>query len=193
MGMSSATCESWCVDGPTTLHDYDDDEVYMLVRADTDDPELQREIALVGAWDLEGERYARMIAAAPKLLAACRAVVERREHGDLAEAARMCAEAVQQATGASSGNEQVSLISLPGRDRLLEQLLARAEGAGLTSEDFDETVHELASSISADINNAGLEDQIGYLIDEWGREATARELDRVIAEKSRGNSSTQDR
>ena len=45
-------------------------------------------MALVTAWDLEGERYAQMIAAVPKLMAACQAVVERWEHGDLAEAAQ---------------------------------------------------------------------------------------------------------
>jgi hypothetical protein len=99
MGTSSAIPVSWCVDGPTTLHSYDDDVVYMRVRADTTDPELQREVALVSAWDMEGERYARMIAAVPKLLAACQAVVERWEHGDLAEAARMCGKAVQEAIG----------------------------------------------------------------------------------------------
>ena len=96
MGTSGANVVSWCVDGPTTLYGYDDDLVYMLVRADTDDPDLQREVALVSAWDLEGERYAPMIAAVPKLLAACQAVVDRWEHGDLAEAARMCSEAVKQ-------------------------------------------------------------------------------------------------
>src|SRR5438045_1558108 len=37
---------------------------------------------------------ARLIAAAPALLAACRMVVERWERGDLAEAARACADAV---------------------------------------------------------------------------------------------------
>ncbi len=97
MGLSNRTSESWCLGGPTTLHGYDADSVYMLVRAETDDPELQREVALVGAWDLEGERYAHMIAAVPKLLAACQAVVERWEHGDLAEAARTCSEAVDAA------------------------------------------------------------------------------------------------
>jgi hypothetical protein len=91
------------VEGPTTLHGYDDDLVYTLVRADTNDPELQRDVALVGAWDLEGERYAQIIAAVPKLLAACQAVVERWEHGDLAEAARMCSEAVAVAFSGGGG------------------------------------------------------------------------------------------
>ncbi len=185
METGSATLVSWCLGGPTTLHGYDDDSVYMLVRADTDDPELQRKVALVGAWDLEGERYARLIAAVPKLLAACRAVADRWEHGDLAEAARMCAEAVQQATsGASPGNQEPADALSADRDQLLEQLVTKAEAAGLEAEDFDETVHELASGIAADINNAGLEDQLGYLIDEWGGEAAAREIDRLAEEQS---------
>ena len=105
METNIANLVSWCVDGPTTLHGYDDDLVYILVEADTEDPELQRQVALVSAWDTEGERYAQMIAAVPKLLAACQAVVDRWEHGDLAEAARMCAAAVRQATTTSFADE----------------------------------------------------------------------------------------
>jgi len=93
----------WVVDGPTTLHGYDDNLVYMRVRVDTDDPELQRIVALVSARDLEGERYAHMIAAVPKLLAACQAVVDRWEHGDLAEVARMCHAAMETAPGRGRG------------------------------------------------------------------------------------------
>jgi hypothetical protein len=44
--------------------------------------------------DFQGQR---MRDAAPKLLAACRLVVERLEHGDLAEAARACADAIADA------------------------------------------------------------------------------------------------
>jgi hypothetical protein len=105
METSIANLVSWCVAGPTTLHGYEDDLVYVVVRADTDDPDLQRDVALVSAWDVEGERYARMIAAVPKLLAACQAIVDRWESGDLAEAARMCAAAVRLATTASSADE----------------------------------------------------------------------------------------
>jgi hypothetical protein len=88
--MTEHTPTDWAVDGPTTLRGYDADLAYIPVRVDTNDPELQRVVALVGAWDLEGEGYAHKIAALPKLLAACQAVVDRWEHGDLAEAARMC-------------------------------------------------------------------------------------------------------
>jgi hypothetical protein len=188
MAASNSTLVPWCVDGPTTLHGYDDDLVYMLVRTDTDDPEQQRDVALVAAWDLEGGGYAQMIAAVPRLLAACRAVVERWEHGDLAEAARMCAEAVRLAMNAPTPDDQQLANVLPvDRDGFLELLVARAEAAGLEAEDLDETIHELASSIAADINNAGLEDQLGYLFDEWGREAVTREVDRLIAEKAHGS------
>jgi hypothetical protein len=92
--MTATAVPDWILDGPTALCGYDDDRAYVLIRVDTDDPELQRNIALVGAWDMEGERYARMVAAVPKLLAACQAVVDRWEHGDLAEAARMCDDAL---------------------------------------------------------------------------------------------------
>jgi hypothetical protein len=118
METGHAALVSWCVDGPTTLRNFDDELVYMLVRADTDNPELQRAIALVSAWDSEGEGYAQMIAAVPKLLAACKMVVDRWEHGDLAEAARMCAEAIKQATSATSAGDQKRLLPaqphLPG-------------------------------------------------------------------------------
>lgn len=43
---------------------------------------------------------ARVREAAPELLAACRMVVDRWERGDLAEAARACAAAVEKATAA---------------------------------------------------------------------------------------------
>ena len=47
----------------------------------------------------EQKANARLIAAAPKLLAACRMVVDRWERGDLGEAARACAAAIAEATG----------------------------------------------------------------------------------------------
>jgi hypothetical protein len=175
MATSTSTLIPWRVDGPTTLHGFDDDLVYMLVCTDTDDPELQRQVALVSAWDVEGENYAPKIAAVPKLLAACQAVVDRWEHGDLAEAARMCAEALRTASSQPAAQDS--------HDRTLADLVAKAEAAGLKAEDFDETVHDLANSISADINNAGVPDQLRYLLQEWGHEAAAREIDRLAEEK----------
>ena len=53
-----------------------------------DDEVKERQLAL-----------AKVFAVAPKLLTACRAVVERWESGDLAEAVRMCAAAVAEAEG----------------------------------------------------------------------------------------------
>lgn len=48
------------------------------------------------------EANGRLIAAAPELLAACRMVIDRWEHGDLAEAARACSAAVAGATDAGT-------------------------------------------------------------------------------------------
>jgi hypothetical protein len=47
--------------------------------------------------NLEAEANACLIAAAPKLLAACRMIVDRWERGDLAEAARACSAAIVEA------------------------------------------------------------------------------------------------
>jgi hypothetical protein len=156
MGLSNRTSESWCLGGFTTLRAYDDDQVYMLVRADTDDPELQREVALVGAWDVEGERYARMIAAVPKLLVACQAVVERWQRGDLAEAARMCSEAVdaairgepcqsttnQHRVALETEKHQTRIIRLPcfGIEiRLVRQDSPKNSGEGTITSDLRDT------------------------------------------------------
>ena len=269
MAAISPTLVPWRVDGPTTLHGYDDDLVYKVVCMDIDDPELQRQVALVSTWDLEGERYARMIAAVPKLLAACRAVLDRWEQGDLAGAARMCQDALQTAdpdvpvaqgqrpvqprktrrveyyrlwggdlahgtwdtnfidittntpddmldeairtaarriawrdeppvivgcycdAGDQEDNDDSPDTEVPpatthdAREPAARDLLTKAEAAGLKAEDFDETVHELANSIAADINNAGVPDQLRYLFQEWGHEAAAREIDRLAAEKAR--------
>ena len=260
--------QRWTLGEPVRLHSFDD-LAYIVIRTDSSDPALQREVALVGAWDLEGERYAYLIAAAPKLLAACQAVVERWKHGDLAEAARMCADAVRAATGrpsleayrhrypttcpncnadlkadnavtihfivagqpgevasrldpqgwladidsviahghhsgtdcrsCGSGIDQYEILDEadapcdidPPLSRMSDadtaandDLLAKAEAAGLTAEDLDETVHELANSIAADVNNEGMEGQLRYLIAEWGGEAVAREIDRRAEERS---------
>jgi len=45
---------------------------------------------------------ARLIAAAPDLLAACQSVIDSWERGDLAAAARQCAAAIAKATGATA-------------------------------------------------------------------------------------------
>jgi hypothetical protein len=83
------TASPWRVEGVTTVEDW----VYMIVCADDlDDPNFPRQVALVGAWDLEGEENAQLIAAAPRLFEACRAVADSGENGDLAGAVRMCRE-----------------------------------------------------------------------------------------------------
>ena len=61
-----------------------------------------------------------------------------------------------------------------------ERLVAKAEAAGLQPEDLDEAVHDLASAIAARINNGGLEEQVGYLVERLGVEDTERQIDEAI-------------
>jgi hypothetical protein len=68
---------------PTGFHP----DIYIAEIAEEDD---EGRIASPG----QQAANARLIIAAPELLAACRMVVERRERGDLAEAARACRDAV---------------------------------------------------------------------------------------------------
>ena len=149
---------SWCVAGPTTLHGFDDDLLYIEVRAENADPDLQRQVALVSAWDLEGERYAPMIAALPKLLAACQAVVANWEHGDLAEAARLCAEAVKMAMPDALGVQAEQIV--PSRKtRSVEYYRLWGGDSGTWDTDFidipaetaddklDEAIREAAAKI----------------------------------------------
>ena len=63
---------------------------------------------------------------------------------------------------------------------VVERLVEKADSAGLKPEDLDELVHELASSIAADINNGGLEEQVKYLAQEMGAEQVERQLDELI-------------
>ena len=183
MGTSGTTLVPWCVDGPTTLHGFDDDLVYMLVQTDTDDFELQREVALVSGGDIQGERHARMIAAVPRLLAACQAVVDRWERGDLAEAACMCNEAVNMALGLGD-------YSPDSRDKAIDDLLAKSEAAGMKAEDLDEIVHELAASIAADVNNSGMDGQLAYLIDQMGVQETTKQIERPVKERAKTTEDT---
>jgi hypothetical protein len=114
-------------------------------------------------------------AAVPRLLAACQAVVERWEHGDLAEAARMCSEAANMALAKQCDEDAEPSV---------DALLAKAETAGLKAEDLDEIVHELASSIAADVNNEGMDGQLAYLIGQIGVQGTAKQIERLAEERS---------
>ena len=56
----------------------------------------------------------------------------------------------------------------------------------LEPEDLDEMVHELASSVPADINNGGMEEQVRYLVKGLGAEQTERQIDELIEEQQGG-------
>lgn len=62
----------------------------------------------------------------------------------------------------------------------VERLASKADSAGVQPEELDETVHELASSVAADINNGGLEDQIRYLVEGLGAKYAEARLDDLI-------------
>jgi hypothetical protein len=65
----------------------------------------------------------------------------------------------------------------------VERLVDKVSAAGLNPEDLDELVHELVSSVAADVNNGGLDEQVAYLVKEMGVQHTERELDRLIEEE----------
>ena len=70
--------------------------------------------------------------------------------------------------------------AIDGLDAVVERLASKAESAGLEPEDLDETVHELASSVAADVNNGGLEDQLRYLVEGLGAKYAEARLDDLI-------------
>ena len=75
---------------------------------------------------------------------------------------------------------QWSLYAVADDRTAAERLVAKAEAAGLQPEDLDEAVHDLASGIAAGINNGGLEEQVGYLVERLGVEDTERQIDEAI-------------
>jgi hypothetical protein len=92
-----AAAENWS-DGD--FYDRDDEAL------DTEGPTIVRERQPDGTWrrvpSSEWEDEPPSVAAvAPQLLAACRMVVERWEHGDLVEAARACSAAIAEAEKAA--------------------------------------------------------------------------------------------
>jgi hypothetical protein len=64
-----------------------------------------------------------------------------------------------------------------------ERLAEKAAAAGLEPEDLDETVHELASGVAADVNNGGLEEQVRYLVERLGAEYAKRQLDELVEKR----------
>jgi hypothetical protein len=71
------------------------------------------------------------------------------------------------------------------REQAIADLLAKAEAAGLETADLDEIVHELTSSIAADVNNEGMEGQLRYLVDQMGVQGVTQQLDRLAKELSK--------
>ena len=57
------------------------------------------------------------------------------------------------------------------------RLIRKAEELGIEPDLLDDAVHDAADSAAASINNAGVEDQITYLIDQFGPEEAGQILD----------------
>lgn len=57
------------------------------------------------------------------------------------------------------------------------RLIRKAEELGIEPDLLDEAVHDAADSAAASINNAGVEDQITYLVEQFGAEAVEEILD----------------
>jgi hypothetical protein len=55
----------------------------------------------------------------------------------------------------------------------------------LQPEDLDEAVHELASSVAADLNNGGVDDQVRYLVEGLGVQDTERQIDKLVDERQK--------
>ena len=60
------------------------------------------------------------------------------------------------------------------------ELIEQALNEGIAPEDLDEDVHEAAASMAANINNAGLDEQISFLVERRGEQ----EVERLIAERT---------
>jgi hypothetical protein len=90
----------------------------------------------------------------------------------LAEAARLCAEAVDAAIGQPPKPDVLA--------KQLAQLVEKAKTAEMQPEDLDEEGHDVAASIAANVNNSGLDRQLAFLLGEMGYEGTSARLDELV-------------
>ena len=64
------------------------------------------------------------------------------------------------------------------------RLIGKAAELGIEPEQLDEAVHEAASAAAASINNAGVDDQIVYLIEHCGAKETEKILNKLSGTES---------
>jgi hypothetical protein len=69
------------------------------------------------------------------------------------------------------------------RAAVVERLAEKADASGLNAEDLDDVVHDLAASVAADVNNGGLDEQLGYLVAGLGAQHAERQLDELISQQ----------
>jgi hypothetical protein len=75
-----------------------------------------------------------------------------------------------------------SLDAAADRAAAVKQLTDRAEAAGLQPEDLDELVHDLASGVASGVNNGGLDEQVGYLVEKLGVQGAEQQIGELIEE-----------
>lgn len=63
----------------------------------------------------------------------------------------------------------------------LNTLVAHARKNRLLESDLDELVHELKAREAADVNNSGLEKQIGYIIEILGPTQAMARIDDILS------------
>jgi len=62
-------------------------------------------------------------------------------------------------------------------------LVQLAASLGLTDEDLDEIVHDVAAKTASDVNNGGIPRQVDYLVRQLGEEGTERALRNAATQK----------
>lgn len=83
--------------------------------------------------------------------------------------------------GLVPGDEQAyeEAVSTP-QGNSIRSLVEWAESKGVGSEDLDELVHDCASSMASDANNAGLDGQIEFLVKHLGESGATAQLAEIV-------------
>ena len=78
-----------------------------------------------------------------------------------------------------------SLQAVADHAAAAKRLADKVKAAGSQPEDLDDLVHDLASSIAANANNGGLEEQVKYLVEGLGVDQAERQIDELVDERKK--------
>lgn len=79
------------------------------------------------------------------------------------------------------GRASVVVTKKPDVDGIIDKMVQQLLDASVGVEWLDEAVHDMANNAAATTNNAGMEAQLRYLIDEAGVDAAQKIVDDLIA------------